>query len=157
MGDDSKLRDSTMKWEDVTVAKTIKRFPEREENFKTLSGLPMKRLYTPLDLKDLNYEKDLGFPGQYPFTRGVQPTGYRGRFWTMRQYSGFATARETNRRFHFLLEQGQTGLSIAFDLPTQIGYDSDDQLAQGEVGKVGVAIDSLADMEVLFEGSPLTK
>jgi len=157
MGDDSKLRDSTMKWEDVTVANTIKRFPEREENFKTLSGLPMKRLYTPLDLKDLNYEKDLGFPGQYPFTRGVQPTGYRGRFWTMRQYSGFATARETNRRFHFLLEQGQTGLSIAFDLPTQIGYDSDDQLAQGEVGKVGVAIDSLADMEVLFEGIPLDK
>ena len=90
MGDDSKLRDSTKKWEDKTVAKTIKRFPEREENFKTISGLPLKRLYTPLDLKDLNYEDDLGFPGQYPFTRGVQPTGYRGRFWTMRQYSGFA-------------------------------------------------------------------
>ena len=157
MGDDSRLRDSTKKWEDDTVAKTIKRFPEREENFKTISGLQMKRLYTPLDLKDLNYENDLGFPGQYPFTRGVQPTGYRGRFWTMRQYSGFATARETNKRFHFLLEQGQTGLSIAFDLPTQIGYDSDDQLAQGEVGKVGVAIDSLADMEVLFEGIPLNK
>ena len=157
MGDDSKLRDSTKKWEDETVTKTIKRFPEREENFKTISGLPMKRLYTPLDLKDLNYENDLGFPGQYPFTRGVQPTGYRGRFWTMRQYSGFATARETNKRFHFLLEQGQTGLSIAFDLPTQIGYDSDDQLAQGEVGKVGVAIDSLADMEVLFDGIPLDK
>ena len=157
MGDDSKLRDSTKKWEDETVAKTIKRFPEREENFKTISGLPLKRLYTPLDLKDLNYEDDLGFPGQYPFTRGVQPTGYRGRFWTMRQYSGFATARETNKRFHFLLEQGQTGLSIAFDLPTQIGYDSDDQLAQGEVGKVGVAIDSLADMEVLFDGIPLDK
>ncbi|MGY5855786.1 MAG: methylmalonyl-CoA mutase family protein [Candidatus Thorarchaeota archaeon] len=157
MGDDSKLRDSTKKWEDKTVAKTIKRFPEREENFKTISGLPLKRLYTPLDLKDLNYEDDLGFPGQYPFTRGVQPTGYRGRFWTMRQYSGFATARETNKRFHFLLEQGQTGLSIAFDLPTQIGYDSDDQLAQGEVGKVGVAIDSLADMEVLFDGIPLDK
>jgi methylmalonyl-CoA mutase N-terminal domain/subunit len=115
----------------------------------------LRRLYTPLDLKDLNYEKDLGFPGQYPFTRGVQPTGYRGRFWTMRQYSGFATARETNQRFHFLLEQGQTGLSIAFDLPTQIGYDSDDPLAQGEIGKVGVAIDSLADMEVLLEGIPL--
>ncbi|MBY8998180.1 MAG: methylmalonyl-CoA mutase family protein [Candidatus Thorarchaeota archaeon] len=157
MRDDSKLRDSTKKWEDETVAKTIKRFPEREESFKTISGLPLKRLYTPSDLKDLNYEKDLGFPGQYPFTRGVQPTGYRGRFWTMRQYSGFATARETNQRFHFLLEQGQTGLSIAFDLPTQIGYDSDDQLAQGEVGKVGVAIDTLADMEVLFEGIPLDK
>jgi methylmalonyl-CoA mutase N-terminal domain/subunit len=157
MGDDSKLRNSTMKWEDVTVAKTIKRFPEREEKFKTISGLPMNRLYTPLDLKNLNYEKDLGFPGQYPFTRGVQPTGYRGRFWTMRQYSGFATARETNKRFHFLLEQGQTGLSIAFDLPTQIGYDSDHPLAKGEVGKVGVAIDSLADMEVLFKDIPLDK
>jgi len=157
MGDDSKLRDSTKEWEEEAVAKTIKRFPEREEDFKTISGLPIKRLYTPLDLKDLDYEKDLGFPGQYPFTRGVQPTGYRGRFWTMRQYSGFATARETNKRFHFLLEQGQTGLSIAFDLPTQIGYDSDDKLAQGEVGKVGVAIDSLEDMEVLFEGIPLDK
>ena len=157
MGDDSKLRDSTKKWEEEIVAKTVKRFPEREEDFKTISGLPMRRLYTPLDLKDLNYEKDIGFPGQYPFTRGVQPTGYRGRFWTMRQYSGFATARETNQRFKFLLEQGQTGLSIAFDLPTQIGYDSDDPLAQGEVGKVGVAIDSLADMEVLFEGIPLDK
>ncbi len=157
MGDDSKLRDSTRKWEEEIVTKTVKRFPEREEDFKTISGLPMKRLYTPLDLKDLNYEKDIGFPGQYPFTRGVQPTGYRGRFWTMRQYSGFATARETNQRFKFLLEQGQTGLSIAFDLPTQIGYDSDDPLAQGEVGKVGVAIDSLADMEVLFEGIPLDK
>ncbi|MHA1964886.1 MAG: acyl-CoA mutase large subunit family protein [Candidatus Thorarchaeota archaeon] len=149
------MRDSIKKWEDVTVAKTVKRFPEREEDFKTISGLSLRRLYTPLDLKDLNYEKDLGFPGQYPFTRGVQPTGYRGRFWTMRQYSGFATARETNQRFHFLLEQGQTGLSIAFDLPTQIGYDSDDPLAQGEIGKVGVAIDSLADMEVLLEGIPL--
>jgi methylmalonyl-CoA mutase N-terminal domain/subunit len=157
MGDDSKLRNSTIKWEDEIVAKTVKRFPEREDNFNTISGLPMKRLLTPLDLKELNYERDLGFPGQYPFTRGVQPTGYRGRFWTMRQYSGFATARETNQRFRFLLDQGQTGLSIAFDLPTQIGYDSDDPLAQGEVGKVGVAIDSLADMEVLFEGIPLDK
>ena len=157
MGDNSKLRDSMQKWEDENVNKTIKRFPERQENFKTISGLPVNRLYTPLDLKDTNYERDLGFPGQYPFTRGVQPTGYRGRFWTMRQYSGFATAKETNQRFKFLLEQGQTGLSIAFDLPTQIGYDSDDSLAQGEVGKVGVAIDSLADMEVLFEGIPLDK
>ncbi|MFW9806304.1 MAG: methylmalonyl-CoA mutase family protein, partial [Candidatus Thorarchaeota archaeon] len=157
MDDNPKLRDSMNKWEDETVGKTVKRFPERKENFKTISGLPVNRLYTPLDLKGSNYERDLGFPGQYPFTRGVQPTGYRGRFWTMRQYSGFATARETNQRFKFLLEQGQTGLSIAFDLPTQIGYDSDDQLAQGEVGKVGVAIDSLADMEVLFEGIPLDK
>lgn len=157
MDDDSKLRDSIERWENETLSKTIKRYPEREKNFMTISGLPLNRLYSPLDLKDLNYEKDLGFPGEYPFTRGVQPTGYRGRFWTMRQYSGFATARETNQRFHFLLEQGQTGLSIAFDLPTQIGYDSDDSLAEGEVGKVGVAIDSLADMEVLFEGIPLDK
>ncbi|MHA3962326.1 MAG: acyl-CoA mutase large subunit family protein [Candidatus Thorarchaeota archaeon SMTZ1-45] len=157
MRNDSKLRDSIKKWENETLLQTIKRFPEREENFKTISGIPIKRFYTPLDLQDLNYEKDLGFPGEFPFTRGVQPTGYRGRFWTMRQYSGFATAQETNKRFHFLLEQGQTGLSIAFDLPTQIGYDSDDPLTQGEVGKVGVAIDSLADMEVLFEGIPLDK
>ena len=157
MGDEKKLRESLKNWEDETVAKTVKKFPERVDNFKTISGLPLKRLYTPLDLKDLNYEKDLGYPGKYPFTRGVQATGYRGRFWTMRQYSGFATARETNRRFHFLLEQGQTGLSVAFDLPTQIGYDSDDSLAQGEVGKVGVAIDSLADAEVLFENIPLDK
>jgi len=157
MGDDPKLRSSIKQWEDEIVALTVKKYPEREENFATISGLPINRLYTPLDLKGLNYEKDLGFPGQYPYTRGVQPTGYRGRFWTMRQYSGFATAKETNRRFHFLLDQGQTGLSIAFDLPTQIGYDSDDPIAKGEVGKVGVAIDSLSDMEVLFEGIPLEK
>jgi methylmalonyl-CoA mutase N-terminal domain/subunit len=157
MGNDSKLHKSMKKWEDETVSKTIKRFPEREDHFETISGIPMNRLYTPLDLKDMNYEKDLGFPGEYPFTRGVQATGYRGRFWTMRQYSGFATAKETNQRFKFLLEQGQTGLSIAFDLPTQIGYDSDDPLAQGEVGKVGVAINTLADMEVLFDGIPLDR
>ncbi|MCQ5312601.1 methylmalonyl-CoA mutase family protein, partial [Flavonifractor plautii] len=103
------------------------------------------------------YEERLGYPGQYPFTRGIQPTMYRGRFWTMRQYAGFATAEESNKRYRYLLEQGQTGLSIAFDLPTQIGYDSDDPMAHGEVGKVGVAIDSLADMEVLFQGIPLDK
>ena len=113
MGNDSKLHKSMKKWEDETVSKTIKRFPEREDHFETISGIPMNRLYTPLDLKDMNYEKDLGFPGEYPFTRGVQATGYRGRFWTMRQYSGFATAKETNQRFKFLLEQGQTGLSIS--------------------------------------------
>ncbi|MHA2143816.1 MAG: acyl-CoA mutase large subunit family protein [Candidatus Thorarchaeota archaeon] len=157
MGDDKKLHESMKKWEDETVTKTVNRFPERKVKFVTISGLPTERLYTPLDNLNLNYERDLGYPGQYPFTRGVQPTGYRGRFWTMRQYSGFATARETNKRFHFLLEQGQTGLSVAFDLPTQIGYDSDDPLAQGEVGKVGVAIDSLADVEVLFENIPLDK
>ncbi|RLI61340.1 MAG: methylmalonyl-CoA mutase [Candidatus Thorarchaeota archaeon] len=144
-------------WEDGPVAKTISRFPERMKEFTTHSGIPVKRLYTPLDVADLNYSESLGFPGAYPFTRGVQPTMYRGRFWTMRQYSGFATAEETNRRFKFLLEQGQTGLSVAFDLPTQIGYDSDHPMAQGEVGKVGVAIDSLADMEVLFDSIPLDK
>ncbi len=157
MGEDKNLPSAIKRWDENTVAKTISRFPERKEEFHTISGLPVNRLYTPLDTNVLDYQNDLGFPGEYPFTRGVQPTGYRGRLWTMRQYSGFATARESNKRFHFLLEQGQTGLSVAFDLPTQIGYDSDHPLAMGEVGKVGVAIDSLADMEVLFEGIPLDK
>ncbi len=157
MGDNKTLPAAVKRWDDNTVAKTIGRFPERQETFLTISGLPVNRLYTPLDTKDLDYEKDLGFPGEYPFTRNIQPTGYRGRLWTMRQYSGFATAKESNERFQFLLDQGQTGLSVAFDLPTQIGYDSDHPLALGEVGKVGVAIDSLADMEVLFDGIPLDK
>lgn len=157
MGDDESLPEAFIRWEEGTVAKTVNRFPERAEEFKTISGIPLKRLYTPLDTKELDYQRDLGFPGEYPFTRGVQPTGYRGRFWTMRQYSGFATAKESNERFKFLMEQGQTGLSIAFDLPTQIGYDSDHPLAMGEVGKVGVAIDSLTDMEILFDGIPLDK
>ncbi len=157
MGDNKTLPAAVKRWDENTVAKTIGRFPERQETFLTISGLPVNRLYTPLDTKDLDYEKDLGFPGEYPFTRNIQPTGYRGRLWTMRQYSGFATAKESNERFRFLLDQGQTGLSVAFDLPTQIGYDSDHPLALGEVGKVGVAIDSLADMEVLFDGIPLDK
>ncbi len=151
------LKGAAKRWEEGSVAKTINRFPEREEQFETLSGIPVKRLYTPLDIDSSKYNEKLGFPGEYPFTRGVQPTMFRGRYWTMRQYSGFGTARETNERFRFLLEQGQTGLSIAFDLPTQIGYDSDDPLAEGEVGKVGVAIDSLADMEILFDSIPLDK
>ncbi|MFX1367093.1 MAG: methylmalonyl-CoA mutase [Promethearchaeota archaeon] len=157
MNDKERLSSAERQWREKTVEKTLEKFPERSEEFKTISGLPIKRLYTPLDTKELNYENDLGFPGEYPFTRGVQPTMYRGRLWTMRQYSGFATALETNERFRFLLEQGQTGLSVAFDLPTQIGYDSDDAYAHGEVGKVGVAIDSLADMEVLFDSIPLDK
>ncbi|GAF69120.1 unnamed protein product, partial [marine sediment metagenome] len=157
MGDNKTLPAAVKRWDENTVAKTLGRFPERQETFLTISGLPVNRLYTPLDSKDLDYEKDLGFPGEYPFTRGLQPTGYRGRLWTMRQYSGFATAKESNKRFRFLLDQGQTGLSVAFDLPTQIGYDSDHPLALGEVGKVGVAIDSLADMEVLFDNIPLDK
>ncbi len=157
MGDKKTLADALKRWDENVVKKTIEKYPERREKFHTISNLPVSRLYTPVDTENLDYERDLGFPGEYPFTRGVQPTGYRGRLWTMRQYSGFATAQETNERFKFLLEQGQTGLSVAFDLPTQIGYDSDHPLAQGEVGKVGVAIDSLADMEVLFDGIPLDK
>jgi methylmalonyl-CoA mutase N-terminal domain/subunit len=129
--------------------------PERQQEFCTASGLPVERLYTPEDIAGLDYDRDLGYPGQYPFTRGVQPTMYRGRLWTMRQYAGYGTARESNRRFHYLIAQGQTGLSVAFDLPTQMGYDSDHPMAQGEVGKVGVAIDSILDMETLLEGIPL--
>lgn len=132
------------------VEKASAKFPERKH-------LEPQRLYTPLDIADFDYEQDLGFPGEYPFTRGVQPTMYRSRFWTMRQYAGFATAEESNKRYKFLLEAGQTGLSVAFDLPTQIGYDSDNPISEGEVGKVGVAIDSLADMEVLLDGIPLDK
>jgi len=128
-----------------------------KEVFTTGGGIPLERLYTPMDIEDLDYCEDLGFPGSYPYTRGVQPTMYRGRFWTMRQYAGFATAAESNARYRYLLEQGQTGLSVAFDLPTQIGYDSDHPMARGEVGKVGVAIDSLADMETLFREIPLAK
>ena len=132
------------------VEKAAAKFPERK-------NLPAQRLYTPLDVEGLNYETDLGFPGQYPFTRGVQPTMYRGRFWTMRMYAGFSTAEESNKRYRYLIESGATGLSCAFDLPTQIGYDSDDAISEGEVGKVGVAIDSLADMEILFDQIDLGK
>ncbi|HHX10211.1 MAG TPA: methylmalonyl-CoA mutase family protein [Firmicutes bacterium] len=151
------IKDAREKWEQGTLAKTLNRFPERQEEFSTDSGIPVKRLYTPEDLEGRDYLTELGFPGDYPYTRGVQPTMYRGRLWTMRQYAGFGTAQETNERFRFLLEQGQTGLSVAFDLPTQIGYDSDHQLAEGEVGRVGVAIDSLEDIEVVFDGIPLDK
>ncbi len=139
------------------VEKTLARFKERKEEFVTTSDEPVNRLYTPKDIEDVNYNEQIGFPGLYPFTRGVQPTMYRGRYWTMRQYAGFGTAKESNIRYKYLLDKGQTGLSIAFDLPTQMGYDSDHQMSLGEVGKVGVAIDSLADMEVLFDGIPLDK
>lgn len=151
------IKASTDKWEKENVEKTISKFPERKEKFTTGSNLEVKRLYTPVDIKDLDYESDLGYPGEYPYTRGVQSTMYRGKLWTMRQYAGFATAEESNKRYKYLLEQGQTGLSVAFDLPTQIGYDSDHPLAEGEVGKVGVAIDSLRDMEILLDGIPLDK
>ena len=143
-------------WEEGPLAKTLQRQPERESAFATTSA-PVQRLYTPLDIADFDYERDLGFPGEYPFTRGVQPTMYRGRFWTMRQYAGFGTAEESNQKFRYLLSQGQTGLSVAFDLPSQLGYDSDDPMAIAEVGQVGVAIDSLYDMETLFEGIPLDR
>jgi len=136
---------------------TVKKRPEREPQFSTDSGIVVNTVYTPLDIADMDYERDLGLPGEYPYTRGVQPNMYRGRLWTMRQYAGFGSAEETNQRFRYLLEQGQTGLSCAFDLPTQIGYDSDHPLAKGEIGKVGVAIDTLADMETLFDQIPLGK
>ncbi|NIQ40112.1 MAG: methylmalonyl-CoA mutase [Proteobacteria bacterium] len=157
MDEKEKLRNEIQRWKETTLAKSVSRFPERKQKFESTSHIELKRLYTPLDESDVGYHEKLGFPGEYPFTRGVQPTMYRGRLWTMRQYSGFATAEETNRRYKYLLDHGQTGLSVAFDLPTQIGYDSDHPMAAGEVGKVGVAIDSLADMETLFNGIPLEK
>ncbi|MGI6703903.1 MAG: acyl-CoA mutase large subunit family protein [Clostridia bacterium] len=144
-------------WEEQRLEKLLSKRPERKDNFVTGSNAEVQRLYTPNDVEGLDYLEDLGFPGEYPYTRGVQPTMYRGRLWTMRQYAGFATAEESNKRYKYLLEQGQTGLSVAFDLPTQIGYDSDHPLSEGEVGKVGVAIDSLKDMEILFGGIPLDK
>ena len=146
-------------WREETLAPAIARYRERRESFETDSGLPIEALYAPEDLvaRGFDYTEDTGFPGEFPYTRGVQPSAYRGRVWTMRQYSGYATAADTNRRFRYLLEQGQTGLSVAFDLPTQIGYDSDHPLARGEVGKVGVPICSLEDMETLFDGIPLDK
>jgi methylmalonyl-CoA mutase N-terminal domain/subunit len=152
-----KIREEFERWENTTLKKTTSKAPEREPSFKTTSHIELKRLYTPLDVAELDYCADFGFPGEFPFTRGVQPTMYRGRLWTMRQYAGFATPEETNKRYKYLLEHGQTGLSVAFDLPTQIGYDSDHPLSNGEVGKVGVAIDTLKDMEILFEGIPLDK
>lgn len=146
---------SKRQWLDTTLAKAVQRVRERQEVFETTGGLRIDPLYTPDDLDGWEYNAQLGYPGEYPFTRGVQPSMYRGRYWTMRQYAGFADAEESNRRYRYLLEQGQTGLSVAFDLPTQIGYDSTDAMAEGEVGKVGVAIDTLQDMEILFEGIPL--
>ena len=144
-------------WQEKILKPSLKRAPEREERFLTNSGIEIDDVYTPDDLKGFDYVQKLGFPGEYPFTRGVQPTMYRGRVWTMRQYAGFASAEESNKRYHYLLGQGQTGLSVSFDLPTQIGYDSDHAKAQGEVGKVGVPISSLEDMETLFKGIPFDK
>jgi methylmalonyl-CoA mutase N-terminal domain/subunit len=155
MTDDS-IRSAQAAWEESALARVLQRFPERREEFRT-SSAEARRFYTPDDVAGVDYLRDLGFPGQYPFTRGVQPTMYRGRLWTMRQYAGFGTAEESNQRFRQLMVDGQTGLSVAFDLPTQIGYDSDSEMAAGEVGQVGVAIDTLADMEDVFRDIPLDK
>ena len=153
----SNLDSQRKSWETNTLKPSLSKSPESKKEFNTVSDMNIDRLFTPLDLDELDYNRDLGFPGEFPYTRGVQPTMYRGRLWTMRQYAGFATAEESNKRYKYLLEQGGSGLSVAFDLPTQMGYDSDHPLAQGEVGKVGVAIDSLKDMEILFSGIPLDK
>src|SRR5690606_4157944 len=142
------------RWLRETVDPVIARSPERRERFETTSGIEVERLFDPSDV-EVDYAADLGYPGEYPFTRGVYPTMYRGRLWTMRQYAGFGTAEETNRRYHYLLDHGQTGLSVAFDFPTLMGYDSDHPRSLGEVGKCGVAVSSLADMETLFQGIPL--
>ena len=153
------MSDSKREWQDGTYRKARERSPERDVAFQTSSGKPVDPLYAPEDVSTdgdaFDYMGKLGFPGAYPYTRGIQPTMYRGRFWTMRQYAGFGTAEESNQRYKYLLSQGQTGLSVAFDLPTQIGYDADDPMAEGEVGKVGVSICSIRDMETLFDGIPL--
>jgi methylmalonyl-CoA mutase N-terminal domain/subunit len=152
----AKIRAAKREWEEETLEPTIERFGERKETFTTDTGGPeLDRVYTPDDVADLDYDADLGLPGAEPYTRGVYPTMHRGRLWTMRQYAGMGTARETNERFRYLIDQGSSGLSMAFDLPTQKGYDSDAGMAAGEVGKAGVAIDSLRDMEVVFDGIPL--
>ena len=149
------LRNEAKQWEEEAIDPTLKRQPERKKNFITASSVPVRRLYTPLDVEDIDYAQDLGWPGLYPYTRGVHSTMYRGRLWTMRMFSGFGTAEETNRRYKYLLEQGNMGLSVAFDMPTLYGYDSDAPEALGEFGKCGVAVSSLADMEMLFDGIPM--
>jgi len=151
------IKSAQKAWEERKVAPGLKRNKERREKFTTTSGIEIKRAYDPSDTENLDYLNDVGYPGDYPFTRGVQPTMYRGRLWTMRQYAGFGTAEESNKRYRYLFDQGQTGLSVAFDLPTQMGRDADHHFARGEVGRVGVSIGSLADMEVLVDGLPLDK
>ncbi|MFB6151171.1 MAG: methylmalonyl-CoA mutase family protein, partial [Haloarculaceae archaeon] len=150
------IRSERERWGEETRGPTVERFGERRDEFRTdTGGQAVDPLYTPADVADLDYGEDLGFPGERPYTRGVYSTMYRGRLWTMRQYAGMGTAAETNERFHYLLDEGQTGLSMAFDLPTQMGYDSDAEMAAGEVGKAGVAVDSLRDLETVFDGIPL--
>ena len=151
------LKDSLEKWEETSLQKTLASLPERREKFITTSSEPINRLYTPLDVADMDYASDLGLPGEYPYTRGVHPTLHRGKLWTMRMFAGFGTAEETNARFKYLLDQGQTGLSIAFDLATLMGYDTDQPEALGEFGKCGVAVSSLKDMEILLDSIPLDK
>ncbi len=151
----AEIRDAKEEWEDETLDPVLDAYGERKERFATVSNLEVDRLYTPEDVADLDYEEDLGFPGEDPYTRGVYPTMYRGRTWTMRQFAGFGTAEETNERFHYLIDEGQTGLSTAFDMPSLMGKDSDDPLSDGEVGKEGVAVDTLRDMEILFDGIDL--
>lgn len=149
------LKEQKARWQDTTLKQTLDKYPERMETFMTTSSAQVKRLYTPLDVGDMDYGRDLGFPGEYPYTRGVHSTMHRGRLWTMRMFAGFGTAEETNARYKYLLDHGETGLSVAFDMPTLYGYDSDDPEALGEFGKCGVAISSLADMEALFDGIPV--
>jgi methylmalonyl-CoA mutase N-terminal domain/subunit len=143
------------RWEEQTLEPALKKTPERKQSFQTVSLAEVDRLYTPADLEGVDFNRDISFPGEFPYTRGIHPTGYRGKLWTMRQFAGFSTPEETNARFKYLLAQGQTGLSVAYDLPTLMGYDADSPLSEGEVGKCGVAVSSLADMEVLFDGIPL--
>ena len=150
-----KISAARSEWETTILKDTLKRSPESKEVFTTESGIPVKRLYTPADVAGIDYLSDINFPGEFPYTRGVYPTMYRGRLWTMRMYAGFGSAEDTNKRFRYLLQGGMRGLSMAFDLPTQLGYDSDDPLAEGSVGRVGVAVDTLADMEIIFKGIPL--
>ncbi len=157
MSERQKIIDSRKVWHEQTYVRETQKKNERKASFETTSRIPVQPVYAPDDLREDSYIEDVGFPGDFPYTRGVYPTMYRGRPWTIRQYAGFGTARQTNQRFHFLLDKGQKGLSVAFDLPTQMGYDSDDPMAQGEVGRVGVAIDSVDDMRVLFDGIPLDK
>ena len=145
------------RWEQETLEPALNKHPERKKSFQTVSLAEVDRLYTPADTQDLDFNRDISFPGEFPYTRGIHPTGYRGKLWTMRQFAGFSTPEETNARFKYLLDQGQTGLSVAYDLPTLMGYDADSPLSEGEVGKCGVAVSSLADMEVLFDGIPLEK
>ncbi|MBA2339250.1 MAG: methylmalonyl-CoA mutase family protein [Pyrinomonadaceae bacterium] len=151
----SRAQEALERWEQETLQPVLRKRPESKERFETVSLDSVERLYTPVDTEEIDYEQDTSFPGEFPYTRGIHPTGYRGKLWTMRQFAGFGTPEETNARFKYLMAQGQTGLSVAYDLPTLMGYDADSQLSEGEVGKCGVAVSSLADMETLFDGIPL--